>query len=74
MHAMGKAFSDMAWFNLKSGGPQPVGTKKANPWGLYDMLGNVGEWCVNRPADNRFLQLPPLRSGKSTNEPRSFRG
>jgi formylglycine-generating enzyme required for sulfatase activity len=35
-----------AWTNENSGNrPNPVGNKKPNVLGLYDMMGNVNEWC-----------------------------
>ncbi len=40
------SISDYAWFNLNSNGStHTVGQKKPNPWGLYDIVGNLWEWC-----------------------------
>jgi len=48
---------DYAWYIANSDGKyQKVGTKKPNPWGLYDMCGNVVEWCLDQYDPDYYKQ------------------
>jgi formylglycine-generating enzyme required for sulfatase activity len=46
---------EVAWYYGNSGcKTHEVKTKKANGWGLYDMSGNVGEWCMDKWYNNAY--------------------
>ena len=51
---------EFAWTESNSqGSTQPVGKKKHNPWGLYDIYGNVQEWTIDLYEEDFYS-----RSGK----------
>ena len=49
---------DYAWFADNSDFEyQPVKLKKPNPWGLYDIPGNVAEWVLDRYTEDGYAEI-----------------
>ena len=60
------------WYSGNSSSKShPVGAKSANPWGLYDMHGNVWEWCLDWDGPLTYGTDP---KGSSSGADRERRG
>jgi Sulfatase-modifying factor enzyme 1/KAP family P-loop domain len=63
---------EIAWFDRDAeGSTHPVGLKKPNSWGLYDMLGNVWEWCWDLYKDQEESRV--IRGGSYFNTSSAIR-
>jgi formylglycine-generating enzyme required for sulfatase activity len=70
----GTTVTDAGWYSGNSGGrSHPVGEKQPNSWGLYDMHGNVWEWCWDRLGSySTRSQTNPI--GATSGSSRVYRG
>ncbi|MEU3852761.1 formylglycine-generating enzyme family protein [Streptomyces sp. NPDC029554] len=60
---------DIAWYRGNAGDRiHPVGGKQPNAWGLYDMLGNVWDWCWDLYDPEVYGTYRVLRGGGWSDE------
>ncbi len=61
---------EYCWYGKNSDGKyQKVGKKKPNPWGLYDILGNVCEWTLDQYDPSYYAHSPAVDPWNKATKP-----
>ncbi len=69
------SLEEHAWFSDNSGATyHEIGKKKPNPWGLYDMYGNVAEWTLDQYNANTYTESTSLYIQVEKEYPAVIRG
>ncbi len=69
------SIEEYAWFSDNSGATyHEIGKKKPNPWGLYDMYGNVAEWTLDQYNANTYIESTSLYIQVEKEYPAVIRG
>ena len=68
--------SQTANYDSNVGNTTPVGNYSANPYGIYDIIGNVSEWCLDAYSSNFYANSPrrnPVAGGSIYSIARDFK-
>jgi formylglycine-generating enzyme required for sulfatase activity len=75
VYAGSNTLAEVAWYDENSQNEtKPVGEKLPNQLGIYDMSGNVSEWCLSKYVDDSYDEADGRNAPDDSNDWRVLRG